>query len=57
MGYCYCTGCFFEKAFNDLRDEWELLYEKCKKYVNSQLKGYNVPLSQLQELANILLRF
>jgi len=47
----------FEKAFNDLRDEWELLYEKCKKYVNSQLKGYNVPLSQLQELANILLRF
>jgi len=45
----------FEKAFKVLEDEWELIYNKSKKFINSKLSGHNITLSILIELVHLLL--
>jgi len=47
----------FEITFSDLRDEWELIYEKSKKFVTSQLKGLHITLPLLQEAAKKILKW
>jgi len=47
----------FERTFNDLKDEWELIYEKSKKWINSRLKGGHTTLSQLLEHAKAVINF
>jgi hypothetical protein len=47
----------FETTFFGLSQEWETLYNKSKKFINSQLKGHNLVLSQLVEQVKQLLRF
>jgi len=45
----------FERTFKDLKDEWELLYEKSLKWANSKLKGHNIDLNQLLEIGKKIL--
>jgi len=47
----------FQRQFQDLKDEWELIFDKSKKFILSKLKGHNITLAQLEENAKSLLKF
>jgi hypothetical protein len=46
----------FERSFNDFRDEWELIYEKSKKFINSKILPHKITLSSLIDLVKDLLK-